>query len=27
LRTEDADIALGPGTIARTEDLRGRLIA
>lgn len=27
LRTEDADVALGPGTIARTEDLRGRLIA
>jgi hypothetical protein len=27
LRTEDADIALAPGTIARTEDLRGRLIA
>lgn len=27
LRTEDADIALAPGTIARTADLRGRLIA
>ncbi len=27
LRTEDADVALGPGTIARTEDLRARLIA
>jgi hypothetical protein len=27
LRTEDADIALVPGTIARTEDLCGRLIA
>ena len=27
LRTEDADVALGPGTIAGTEDLRGRLIA
>ena len=27
LRTEDADIALAPHTIARTEDIRGRLIA
>lgn len=27
LYTEDADIALAPGTIARSEDLRGRLIA